>query len=378
MAATIRPLDDDDTDAMTRGFRDAFGSFDPPEPPVPLHAPGKNWFGAEVDGRLAATALDREYTTWFGGVRVPTAGIGGVSVAAERRGEGLLGPVFDVLHEAARERGAVISTLFATAPAIYRRWGYESFTSLDRVRLSTAGLAVGGSTPLRRADEDDAAAIRAVHDRGVSRRNGPLSRTGPLFAEAPTVRVDGVTVAERDGVVVGYVAWDRGRGYGEGAELAVHDLEADDVDALRSLLTMLSTFASTVPSVVVRTSGIAPWRHLVGRQHATPVSSAPYAITVLDVRAFELVPAPPGLTATLPFTVDGVTRTLEIADGRTHVVDGGTGGRELTHGGLSLTFAGAHRSADLRLAGHLDGPDTDDAAWDALTLRGPLHVHDYF
>ncbi|MEH3034561.1 MAG: hypothetical protein PGN07_11165 [Aeromicrobium erythreum] len=242
------------------------------------------------------------------------------------------------------------------------------------MRLPSSALAVGGSTPVRRAGPEDAAAVHAVHDRAVSRRNGPLSRTGELFDEPPTLRVDGISVAERDGTVVGYASWDRGRGYGEGAELVVHDVEADDADALASLLTVLGSFASTVPAVRIRTSGLAPWQHLVRTVHPVPVSSTPYALAVLDVRAFEVVSAPPGLDVRLPFAVDGTAHALQVADGRVQMTPAEHAERRLTRGGLALTFAGAHTAADLRVAGHLAGPTDDDAAWDALTLRGPVHV----
>ena len=214
----IRRLTDDHTDAMRPLFVEAFGGFDPPEPPVAIHAPGKTWWGAFVDDRLVATALDRAYDSWFGGALVPTAGIGGVTITAEHRGSGILTPLLTTLLDAARGRGALVSTLYATSPGIYRRLGYENVTTLDDVRVPTGALAAGGTTSVRRADESDAEAIRAVHDRVVSRGNGPLQRRGPLFAEAPTLRVSGVTVAERDGVVVGYTSWDRGRGYAADGE----------------------------------------------------------------------------------------------------------------------------------------------------------------
>ncbi|MGH3458618.1 GNAT family N-acetyltransferase [Aeromicrobium sp.] len=378
MTVTVRRLDPDDAEVMLGHFREAFGAFDPPDPPVPLHAEGKYWWGVEVNGHLVATALDRAYESWFAGVKVPTAGIGAVAVAPEHRGTGLVDPLLDALLGSARERGAVISTLFATAPGVYRRLGYETITSLDHVRVPTHALAVGGSTPVRRADESDSAGIRDVHERAASRRNGRLSRTGPLFVNAPTLRVDGITVAERDGQICGYASWDRGRGYGAGAELQVHDVEADDVDALRSLLTTLSSFASVTPATVVRSSGLGAWRHLVRTDYAVPVTSSPYALAVLDLVALELLPFAGGVTATLPFTVDGIHRVLEVKDCRGVLHEGGDGGRGLSAGGLALTFAGAETSAGLRSVGHLTGPDADDAMWDMLFCRGPIHVHDYF
>ena len=374
----IRRLTEDDTDAMRRQFTEAFGAFDPPEPPVPIHAPGKHWWGVEVDGALVATALDRAYDSWFGGAKVPTAGIGGVTVSPEHRGTGLLADLLRTLHDGARERGAVVSTLYATSPGIYRRLGYETVASLDDVRLPTASLALGGSTAVRRATADDADAVRAVHERVVAREHGPLSRTGDLFAEPPTLRVDGVSVAHRDGEVVGYTSWDRGRGYGASGELRVWDVVADDPDALRSLLTMLSHFDSVTPTTLLRTSGRGGWQHLLRTAHPTPVSSTPYALAVLDPRALAHLPVPAGLGARLPFVVGDQSYALVLDEGSATVEQGDGSGRRLTAGGLALTFAGAQTSAQLRQLDHLAGDATHDEHWDLLFCRGPVTVHDYF
>lgn len=68
---------------------------------------------------LVANANDRSYDSWIGGTRVPTAGVAGVDVVLEYRGAGLARQVMTHLLHAARDRGAVIATLFRTAPALY-------------------------------------------------------------------------------------------------------------------------------------------------------------------------------------------------------------------------------------------------------------------
>jgi hypothetical protein len=58
-------------------------------------------------------------------------------------------------------------------------------------------------------------------------------------------------------------------------------------------------------------------------------------------------------------------------------VDGGTG-PTFTPNGLALAYAGVQSCANLRFAGLLTGPDTDDARWDALLGGHPFHIRDYF
>lgn len=384
MSPTVRPLTEDDTEQMERQFREAFGSWDPPDPPVSMHAAGKRWWGVEDGGRIVATALDREYDSWFRGVRVPTAGIGGVTVAAEHRGRGLVRPMMTALLDAARERGAAISTLYATAPGIYRSFGYEAIGSLDTVRVPTAALRTEGpiteGLTARRADPSDADAIRAVHERWASRRQGPLSHSGPLFRDPPTLRVDAVTVVERpDGSLSGYTRWDRGRGYGTDAEITVHDLVADDAGSALLLMSTIASFVSVTGTAAVTTSAFATWRHLLRGGEVSPSISRPYSLSVLDPAALALGRFAPGIEARTDVEIGGRSVRLEVADGRATARDVETpGARRLTAGGLALTFSGTERSSVLRELGHLEGDESDDATWDALFCRGPVEVTDYF
>ena len=147
-ALTTRPLGPDDAEAYRRAGWEAFGV--PPDPAAaaarPAYAPGMRAWGTFDGDRLVARIVDREYDSWFGGARVPTSGIAGVTVVAEDRGRGLLDALFDALLKDARERGVAISTLFPTAPRIYRRFGYEVVGQFDTVELATADLAAVRAT----------------------------------------------------------------------------------------------------------------------------------------------------------------------------------------------------------------------------------------
>ena len=93
---------------------------------------------------LVAKAIDRVYDSYFGGVA-------GADERDRRghRGGGVAGSgrrwrrCSRALLRAARDRGAVVSGLFPTAPRIYRRFGYEVVTDLDTIELPTRVLGVG-------------------------------------------------------------------------------------------------------------------------------------------------------------------------------------------------------------------------------------------
>ena len=145
MSLTTRPLTRDDFDQSMALSREAFGDLPPgatPPSPDDFPRPGYHAFGTFDGDQLVARVVTREYHSWFGGSAVPTGGIAGVAVTAERRGEKLLDELFRVaLDDGLRERGEVVSTLFRTAPGIYRKFGYELLASYDEVEVPSSALA---------------------------------------------------------------------------------------------------------------------------------------------------------------------------------------------------------------------------------------------
>src|SRR5512133_50642 len=217
MTLSVRRLGPDDAEAAQQLGMEAFGfPSSPPTRPATIDQPGMIWFGAFEDDLLVARLVDREFDAYFGGVPVPMCGVAGVTVAAEHRGQGILTPLFDTLLRSAKQRGALISALFPSAPRIYRRFGYETIADYVRVEVPTSILAAVPGPPTirtRRAAAADFDAIRALYDAWAIEQNGPLSRQGVSFsatAEDFIASNTGVTVAlDRDGSVCGFVSWRR-------------------------------------------------------------------------------------------------------------------------------------------------------------------------
>jgi predicted acetyltransferase len=398
MALTTRPLTRDDFDQSLALSREAFGGPSagaPPPSPDDFPRPGYHAFGTFDDGRLVARVATREYHSWFGGSAVGTCGIAGVAVTAERRGEKLLDDLFRAaLDDGLRERGEVVSTLFATAPGIYRKFGYELFASYDEVEVpvpALAGVRAGDGVRTRRATPEDFDAVREIYDAWASAQNGPLTRRGPSFptdAEGFIQAFTGVTLAidEADDVV-GFASWDRGHGYGEAATLEVADLLALSAEAYRALWRVLGSFGSVVGKVRVFTSGDDVARLSLPSPHWNVVARSPYMLRVHDV---------PGAFASRTWPVDGEATFAVSGDhvGTTNgtwllVIDRGKAvctetadtddAPVLTPGGLALAWAGAQTCANLRMAGHLSGGGpASEAALDRLLVPRPIHIRDYF
>src|ERR1700712_2147096 len=162
----IRELTELDAKASAMASREAFGG--PPDAPVDFVNSGIHRWGIFDGELLAAKASDREYVSMIGGCPVTTAGAAGVVVAAEYRGTGLARRVMTHLLVKARQRGAAISTLFRTAPALYRSLGYEQVADLLVGEVPAAalrGLRVHPSITVRRAKVGDGPAIRTVYSK---------------------------------------------------------------------------------------------------------------------------------------------------------------------------------------------------------------------
>jgi len=385
--AEIRPLARDDAEAADALATEAFGA-PARELPEPWPAPGTCPWGAFVGADLAAVAVVRAFRSWFGGDTVPTAGIASVAVRPEHRGAGLLAPLFASLLADARERGAVVSTLFPTAPGIYRRLGYEIVGELADVAVPVEPLtriAVPAGITLRRADPDDErdiAAHRDLYTRWAAAQNGPLTREGPQ--QRPLDGHDAVTLAlDADGTPVGFAAWRRTEGYqGGAAAVTVHDLIGLTAPATAALWRLFGGFASVAAAVELRTSGADTARLTLPAVPWRPVRQWPYALRLLDVTgAFGARGVTP-LDVTLPFSVtgdglDGSYR-LTASGGAASCEPATADGPVFTGRGLALAYAGVQSCANLRFAGLLSGPDTDDARWDALLGGRQFHIRNYF
>lgn len=398
---TVRLLADSDAEASRRLGFEAFGMpTSRPTEPATISGSGRTFHGVFVGDRLVGRLADRAYDSWFGGVAVPTCGIASVTIALEDRGRGALTPLFAAALRAARERGAVVSTLYPTAARIYRRFGYELVSDYRTVQIATSQLAevpAPNGVTTRRAELGDLAAVREVYDTWAREQNGPLTRRGPSFPGTDSDLLedfDGITLAvDGDGRVVGYASWVRGQHYDERGTLAVSDLLAVTADGHRALLRALGSFSSVAPATRIDTSGDDLVRLFLPGRHWETVASDPYMIMILDVGgALGQRGYPRFLSAQLGFRVagdsvagtDGAYR-LVVAEGvgtctvRNHAFGEHTDDRTFHPRGLALLYAGVQSCANLRWAGLLTGGRTEqDTVWDTLFGGRQFHIRDYF
>ncbi|WP_117210754.1 GNAT family N-acetyltransferase [Allorhizocola rhizosphaerae] len=330
--------------------------------------PGRHTLGLfDADGTLVAKAVDREQGQWFGGRVVPTSGIAGVVVLPELRGRGLLRQLLPPLLRHARERGAVISTLFPSTPFPYRSLGWEEVGALTFFALPTANLASAKASPavtLRPATDADEPAIRRLYTDVARASTGLMDREPPLFAGNPVGAFDGLTMAvDADGTPVGYASWNRGPRYDESGKVTVYDLIGATRQATDTLLAMFATWASVAPTTVLRLSTPDPAWLTINQAGARVDSRNTWMLRIVDAAG---AVAARGWPEHLDTQIDlylsdpecpwneGPAR-LVLAGGQGKLEPGGTGELRLTPRGLALWYAGAASTAIIERAGLLSG-----------------------
>ena len=141
-------------------------------------------FGVWEGGRLVGAARYYDMRQYWLGRPVPMAGVGGVKVAPEARGQGIGRALMQELLRAMTERGFLLSVLYPATARLYRWRGWElaggnyradvpgrSLGSLlppdpevtaDPGGPELAGRGAGQRTQARRAGPQDAEQVIAV------------------------------------------------------------------------------------------------------------------------------------------------------------------------------------------------------------------------
>jgi predicted acetyltransferase len=370
----IRELTGDDVEQAGRVCRVAFGRAVPVEP-----RPGVRGFVAEVGGRVAGVLTITRFNQFWGGAAVPMGGIGNVAVDPHARGRGVAGALLDTALGDMRERGQVLSALFATAPGVYRGRGWERAGVLEHLELPLDRLPAGrgagpfgagpfevrpfgaGSVEARPVEEGDLAALHACYVDLASTVNGMLDRAGPAVRVEDVLGLDVVSVVPgHDGEVRGYLTAER-RADG----LLVHDLVGRDAATQLGLLGGLRSWGGALERVVLRVVDPAVTGLLTDQALRFTTTTSAWLLRVVDLPGAVAArgwPGAVGVDAVVGLEVfdehapwnAGRWRVV-VEDGAVRAEAGGSGEVRLRARALGPWFSGMQDSHALRRAGLLDG-----------------------
>jgi predicted acetyltransferase len=228
MPIEFRPIVDaelrDWLDALSTGFLERPDLDKLVEEVRPIWDLRRNW--AAFDGELIA-GTTRTWPTELtvpGGAQVAASAVAAVTVRPTHRRRGLLRGMLAAEHAAARERGEVVSLLYASEYPIYGRFGYGSAVQSASWRLDLTATQfhprAGGLTGSIESVPIDGAAldlVRDVYERWRLTQPGAIWRRPVMWQEmlglgdasAWGERWKGFLVVHRDdgGAVDGYAAY---------------------------------------------------------------------------------------------------------------------------------------------------------------------------
>jgi predicted acetyltransferase len=335
-----------------------------------------------MDGdELIASARYWPFQQWWGGRKVPMAGVAGVVVAPEYRGRGVGSKLMRGVLARAVEQGYPLSGLYPATTVIYRHLGYEFGGGRFRYTFPAAELrSLGGKeVAVRRAGPADAGRflelVGQLHTAG--RISGPLVWPEARVAEWLGEESSFCYLAD-DGFVV--YGWQNGK-------LLVEELVAGSEATARALWAIVGSGSSISTEVNAYISPDDPAHLLVDKEADKHAVIEHWMLRVLDAPAAVSARGfAPGASLEVEVEIDD--SELAANTGRWHLsVSGGSGsltpstssGDALRLGarGLTALYAGTPL-ASVRKGGLAWGGSAADGAIDTAFGGATPYMLDYF
>ncbi|HEY0603718.1 MAG TPA: GNAT family N-acetyltransferase [Herpetosiphonaceae bacterium] len=322
---------------------------------------------------------------WFGGRRVPMAGVTAVGVAPDQRGGGVGSVLMRGMLEELHGQGVALSALYPATLSFYRKFDYLR-----------AGYRLTYELPLATIDVDERAGelvpitpehypdLRRLYEERARQSAGNLHRPEWMWQarlepkDSPAFRF----LVVNEGRLEGYVVFTQGA---RSEPLQVADLCALTPTAGRRLLTLFAGYRTMVEHVVWSGGTHDPLLYMLGenmiggsRAKARITRPLEWMLRIVDVEAaLNERGYPAGLNAELhldlhdPLLPGNNGRwVLRVADGRGSVEAGGAGRVELGVAELAAIYSSFMAPSELRAIGAIRGSDEDLALMGAL-FSGP-------
>jgi predicted acetyltransferase len=331
-----------------------------------------------ADGRVAAGLKLIWMGQWFGGVKVPAAGVTVVGTAPEHRGKGAGGWMMKRMHEEVRERGYPLATLFPATLTFYRGSGYERAGAWNEyeIELSKIGLKDRG-LDVWPVEKGDYAEVKRLYDLRAARTNGMLDRVELMWKRChePREKVAFRYLFGSSGAAEGYVAFTQG---GQFEAIKITDHCALTREANLRLLTFFADHRSLATKVSWYGGPNDPLLYLLPEQSVKPLHRLDWMVRITDVeRALSLRGYPPGLSVKIDLEVTDNQLpgnqgrfTVDISEGRAEVRRGGSAALRMDVRTLAPLYTGYYTAQELMVLGGLEG-DTEALAAAQLAFSGP-------
>ena len=321
---------------------------------------------------------------WFGGRCVPMCGIAAVGIEPEVRALGVGKALMEGALRECGDRGLMLSTLYPATTAFYRKCGYELAGTRYEMRVALSALR-GKRAPLtiRRGEEKDEPAMRALYAQQAARSPGHLARHEYIWGRVKRWReeVRELYLFEHGKELAGYCWLARRRNEQNRQDVFLSDFVCASREAAETLVALLASHRSLADGAswfgrdddalfLTLEEAVAP--------HLTVKLSMPWMTRMIDAPgALEARGYSPALSATLGFELSDPLLAhnrgrfrLRVEKGRAKVEKGGRGDLKLDVRALSALFTGQFSASTLASASRIEGSDGAIALADGI-FAGP-------
>ncbi|WP_066377448.1 GNAT family N-acetyltransferase [Anabaena sp. CA = ATCC 33047] len=319
----------------------------------------------QVAGGLAIIPMAQ----WWGGERVPMAGIAAVGIAPEYRGDGAAIALIQHALQDIHAQQVPISVLYPATQRLYRKAGYEQAGSYCTWEISTASIQIHAQPlPVQPFDCTNQEICQALYQQQAKLTHGYLDRhpaiwNGIIHTDEPTT-VYTYLIGETD-KPQGYIIFTQERAK-EGSILNIRDWTILSSAAAQSFWAFLAKHRSQIDQVHWKSSIVDALTLLLPEQSAKIQQQARWMLRIVDVcKALEARGYPEGITAELHLDVQDDLLTanhgkfiLSVANGRGEVTQGGKGEFKLDISGLASLYSSLLTPHQLQLTGKLDATAT--------------------
>lgn len=241
-------------------------------------------YGIEADDQLAAKLHLLSLNVFLGEKEFKMGGIAGVATYPEYRRKGYVEELLTYSLQRMREKGQTISMLHPFSFAFYRKYGWELFSTLKRVKVTQAEMKMFAGVPgnVKRFNKDDyPSELEEIYNGYARRFSGMLAREKTWWKERSITNLNVAIYYDGKGNGAGYILYDI-----KDQKMKVEEFIVLNAEARSGLWNFICQHDSMLTEVELVLSPEDPLVFLL-ENPKTPTELQPYFMArVVDVLSF--------------------------------------------------------------------------------------------
>lgn len=314
-------------------------------------------YGIEEEGGLAAKLHLLSLNVQLNGQELRMGGIAGVATYPEYRRKGFVKELLTFSLKRMKEKGQTISMLHPFSVAFYRKYGWELFSSLKKVKVKQSELKMFKETSgfIKRYNKDNfPPSLEKVYREYSQNFSGMLSRETEWWRNRVIASLNVAIHYNKEGEEKGYILYEI-----KDQKMKVEEFIALDADSRRGLWNFICQHDSMLTEVELVLSPDEPLPFMLHNPR-TQTEEYPYFMArIVDVKSFfELCLK--SLEEEIYFTVSDKyapwnNSTFKVSSGEVIETEPNEQSVKMDIGALVPLFFGVYSAKDLQDMGLIEG-----------------------